>query len=64
MAKKRRIGNSKVLYAACKNWRSEEARSTAEPSTLAEVWERATKEDTFRRYVLRTYEVDRACNFV
>lgn len=61
---KRRPYVPKYLYAACKCWRDEEAKYLGEPPTLAQVWSKATKEDSmgnaarFRKYVLREYELE------
>lgn len=61
MRKKRNIGNPRVLYKACKQWAEDEAEIYAEPASMAQVWDRAVRQDvngqTFRKYVLRNYEI-------
>ena len=55
--KKRNIGNPKLLYLACKNWRDESPMCY----NLAEVWHRAVQQDDngkrLRKYVLWNYEL-------
>ena len=61
MRKKRDIGNPVTLYKACKQSARDEAKCYAEPDNLAQVWHRAVQQDqngrTFRKYVLRNYEL-------
>ena len=46
------------LYKACKQWVLEEAKEFSEPATLAEVWERAKTQRTFKNAVLREYDLE------
>ena len=58
--KKRNIGNAKLLYQACKNWRNEESNCIPCPN-LASIWSKAVRQDRngeiFRKHALRNYEL-------
>lgn len=58
--KKRDIGNPKLLYLACKNWRDEESNCIPRPN-LASIWNRAVSQDDngrrFRKHALWNYEL-------